>query len=67
MNGAHLYLDIAKSDYLFHGYSGGMVYHHKICSERWDASMVRSLWKFAGASAALLLGHLWNFRAIGKL
>ena len=22
--GAHLYLDIAKSDYLFHGYSSGM-------------------------------------------
>ena len=26
--GAHLYLDIAKSDYLFHGYSGGMC---KLC------------------------------------
>ena len=27
LTGAHLYLDIAKSGYLFHGYSGGMLYH----------------------------------------
>ena len=27
LTGAHLYLDIAKSGYLFHGYSGGMRYN----------------------------------------
>ena len=26
LSGAHLYLDIAKSGYLFHGFSGGMKY-----------------------------------------
>ena len=30
LTGAHLYLDIAKSGYLFHWYSGGMVWYQSV-------------------------------------
>ena len=55
LTGAHLYLDIAKSGYLFHGFSGGKF--HKLehalksnlmqCAETFMKSLTKMLQKYA--------------------
>ena len=46
--GAHLYLDIAKSGYLFHGYSSGMCLciHISMGRCKKDETLVRYQWSF---------------------